>query len=107
MQAARSASMGSRGVLSSAASTDVDSMRRAWRRSESANSAGSARVAQRLVAAILEILIEPPALDLRQSVVEFLPGQRPIIELLATAELRIVPRMEVLEFGRHHDLPQR
>src|SRR5260370_11771700 len=71
------------------------------------NSANSARIAQRLVAAILEILIEPPALDLRQSVVEFLPGQRPVIQPLATAELRITPRMEILQFGPHRDLPQR
>src|SRR5262249_62021366 len=69
------------------------------------NRAGSGRIAQRLVVAILEILIEPPALDLREGVAEFLARKRAVIEPLATAELRIVPRMEVFEFGRHRQLP--
>src|SRR5262245_66454210 len=90
--------MGVHGALSSAASTGADAGR-------ARNSAVSARVAQRLVVAILEILIQAPALDLREGVVELLARKRAVIEPLATAELRIVPRTEVLEFSRHRDLP--
>jgi hypothetical protein len=43
---------------------------------------------------VLEILVEAPALDLRQHLVEFGPRDRPIDETLAATEARKIPRVD-------------
>ena len=43
---------------------------------------------------VLEILVEAPALDLRQHLVEFGPRDRPMDETLAATEARKIPRVD-------------
>src|SRR5262249_29199546 len=57
--------------------------------------------------ALLEELIEAPALHLRQGVVEFRLRDRLVDEAFAAAELLEIPRVIGLELGRHRELPQR
>src|SRR5262249_23782902 len=85
----------------------VSSSRRISVAQSAAARLGGRRIAQRLVASIIEILIESPALDLRQRILEFLARQRAIIEPLAAAELGEIPGMVALEFSRDREPPQR
>src|SRR5262245_4620176 len=73
----------------------------AWPRS------GRHRIAQLLVAAVLEILVETPALDLIHHLLELRARDRLIDEALAAPELAEVPGVMVLEFRRDRELPQR
>src|SRR5690349_6692891 len=58
-------------------------------------------------ALVLEILIEPPALDLVEHLVEFRTRYRLVDEPLAAAELGEIPVVSVFEFARYCELPQR
>src|SRR5579884_34525 len=62
---------------------------------------------QVIEAAVLEILIESPALDLIHHLVEFRSRNRLIHEALAAAEAGEIPCLQVLELGRHGKPPQR
>src|SRR5215475_447560 len=63
--------------------------------------------AQALEAAVLQILIEPPALHLRQGRVELFARDGLIDEALAAPETGEIPRIVGLEFRRHREPPQR
>ncbi len=67
----------------------------------------SARIRQRLGTAVLEILIEAPALDLREDFVEFAARQGLIHEALTTAEFAEIPCVVVFELGRDRKFPER
>src|ERR1700687_5579877 len=60
---------------------------------------------QILEALVLDILIEPPALDLIHHLAEFRVRNRLVDETFAAAEAGEVPRMRGLELGRHGKLP--
>src|SRR5262249_52135460 len=70
-------------------------------------SSGRWDVTQLFVAAVFEILVEAPALNLRERLIEILAREAAVIEPFAAAELRIIPRMKILEFRRHREPPQR
>src|SRR5438067_9195670 len=56
---------------------------------------------------ILEVLVEIPALHLRERVIELRARQRLVDEALAARELAEVPRMRLLELRRDAVLPER
>src|SRR6516164_297660 len=62
---------------------------------------------QMIEALVPEILVEPPALDLIEHLVEFRTRYRLIDETLAAAEFAEVPMVDVFELRRHRKLPQR
>src|SRR5215211_4236844 len=63
------------------------------------------REAQALEAALLQILIQPPAFHLRQRVLELRARNRLVNKALAATESREVPRMRGLELGRDCEPP--
>src|SRR5215472_10883442 len=69
--------------------------------------AGAQIRGQMVEALVLEILIEPPTLDLLHDLVELRTRDRPVDEPFAAAESAEIPRMVVFEFRRHRELPQR
>src|SRR5436190_24069445 len=60
-----------------------------------------------IVAAVVQILVQAPALDLIEHLVEFRARDGLVDEALAAAELAEVPGMVALELGRHRQLPER
>src|ERR1700730_2993242 len=62
---------------------------------------------QVLELAVLQIIIEPPALDLIHHLVELRARDCLVDEALAAAEAGKIPWMRGLEFRRYRELPQR
>src|SRR5690349_20796824 len=64
-------------------------------------------VGELVEAALLQVVVEAPALDLHHHLVELAARHRLEDEALAARELRVVPLVGVLEVGRDAFLPER